>query len=58
MENEAIIEIIELAKVYGMGEVQVRALDEVSLTIRKGNCGHHGTFWIREEHADEYPGLP
>jgi putative ABC transport system ATP-binding protein len=36
MENEAIIEIIELAKVYGMGEVQVRALDEVSLTIRKG----------------------
>jgi len=36
MENEAIIEIIELTKVYGMGEIQVRALDEVSLTIRKG----------------------
>jgi putative ABC transport system ATP-binding protein len=36
MENEAIIEIIELAKVYGMGEIQVRALDEVSLTIRMG----------------------
>jgi putative ABC transport system ATP-binding protein len=36
MENEAIIEIVKLTKVYGMDEVQVRALDEVSLTIRKG----------------------
>ncbi len=36
MSNEAIIEIKELTKVYGMGEVQVRALDEVNLTIRKG----------------------
>ena len=36
MTIEAIIEIKELTKVYGMGEVEVRALDEVSLTIRKG----------------------
>lgn len=36
MEDAAIIEIIELTKVYGMGEVQVRALDEVNLTIRQG----------------------
>ena len=36
MENTAIIEIIKLTKVYGMGEVQVKALDEVDLTIRKG----------------------
>ena len=36
MADEAIIEIIELSKVYGMGEVQVNALDQVSLTIRKG----------------------
>ena len=36
MTSEAIIEIIELTKVYGMGEIQVKALDEVSLTIRKG----------------------
>jgi putative ABC transport system ATP-binding protein len=36
MADEAIIETIELTKVYGMGEVQVRALDQVSLTIRKG----------------------
>ena len=36
MTIEAIIEIRELTKIYGMGEVQVRALDEVSLTIRKG----------------------
>jgi putative ABC transport system ATP-binding protein len=36
MTIEAIIEIIELTKVYGMGEVQVKALDDVSLTIRKG----------------------
>jgi putative ABC transport system ATP-binding protein len=36
MSNEAIIEIKEITKVYGMGEVQVRALDEVDLTIRKG----------------------
>ncbi len=36
MENTAIIEIIKLTKVYGMGEVQVKALNEVDLTIRKG----------------------
>ena len=36
MNETAIIEIIDLSKVYGMGEVQVRALDEVSLTICKG----------------------
>lgn len=36
MTNETIIEIKELSKVYGVGEVQVRALDEVNLTIRKG----------------------
>ncbi|UCF29609.1 MAG: ABC transporter ATP-binding protein [Chloroflexota bacterium] len=30
------IEIIELTKVYGMGEVQVRALDNVILAIRRG----------------------
>jgi putative ABC transport system ATP-binding protein len=36
MADEAIIGTIELTKVYGMGEVQVRALDQVSLTIRKG----------------------
>lgn len=36
MDDNAIIEIVELMKIYGMGEVRVRALDEVSLTIRKG----------------------
>ena len=36
MQETAIIEIIELTKIYGMGEVQVRALDDISLTIRKG----------------------
>ena len=36
MANEGIIETFELTKIYGMGEVQVRALDGVSLTIHKG----------------------
>ncbi len=36
MTIEVIIEIRELTRVYGMGEVQVRALDQVCLTIRKG----------------------
>ena len=36
MTIEVIIEIRELTRVYGMGEVQVRALDQVSMTIRKG----------------------
>ena len=36
MHDSAIIEIIELTKVYGMGKVEVRALNEVNLTIRKG----------------------
>jgi putative ABC transport system ATP-binding protein len=36
MDDSAIIEIIELTKIYGMGEVQVKALNEVNLTIHKG----------------------
>jgi putative ABC transport system ATP-binding protein len=36
MKNEAIIEIVELTKIYGMGDVQVRTLDSVSLKISKG----------------------
>jgi putative ABC transport system ATP-binding protein len=36
MTIETIIEIIDLTKVYGMGDLQVRALDGVNLTIRKG----------------------
>jgi putative ABC transport system ATP-binding protein len=36
MQEEAIIQIVELSKVYGLGEVQVRALDGVSLVISKG----------------------
>lgn len=36
MTTEAIIEIVDLTKIYGKGEVQVRALDQVNLTIRKG----------------------
>ncbi len=36
MKEEAIIVIVELTKIYGMGDVQVRALDSVSLTISKG----------------------
>ena len=36
MQEAAIIQIIELSKVYGLGEVQVRALDDVSLDINKG----------------------
>ncbi len=36
MADEAIIETIELTKIYGKGDIQVRALDSVSLTIRQG----------------------
>lgn len=36
MANEAIIKTFELTKIYGMGEVEVRALDGISLTILSG----------------------
>jgi putative ABC transport system ATP-binding protein len=36
MQETAIIEIKDLTKIYGMGDVQVRALDELSLTIHEG----------------------
>lgn len=36
MANETIIKTVDLTKVYGMGNAQVRALDGVSLTIRAG----------------------
>lgn len=36
MQETAIIEINDLTKIYGMGDVQVRALDELSLTIGEG----------------------
>jgi putative ABC transport system ATP-binding protein len=36
MATETIIEIVDLTKIYGKGDAQVRALDQVNLTIRKG----------------------
>ena len=36
MTNDVIIETIDLTKIFGMGDAQVRALDGVSLTIRAG----------------------
>lgn len=33
---EAIIQTIDITKIYGMGSVEVRALDSVSLTIQEG----------------------
>jgi putative ABC transport system ATP-binding protein len=36
MTIETIIKIVDLTKIYGMGDLQVRALDGVNLTIRKG----------------------
>jgi putative ABC transport system ATP-binding protein len=36
MQDTAIIEIINLTKIYGKGDIKVRALDQVNLTIRKG----------------------
>ena len=35
MSNQTIIHTEDIAKVYGMGEAQVRALDGVSLTIKE-----------------------
>ena len=39
MTNDVIIETIDLTKIFGMGDAQVRALDGVSLTIRAGEFG-------------------
>lgn len=36
MEKPEIIKAVNVTKVYGMGDVQVRALDEVSMTIYEG----------------------
>jgi putative ABC transport system ATP-binding protein len=36
MQEPAIIEVINLTKFYGKGEIKVRALAQVNLTIRKG----------------------
>ena len=36
MTDDVIIETIDLTKIFGMGDAQVRALDGVSLTIRAG----------------------
>ncbi len=36
MGNRAVIKTHDLSKVYGMGDIQVRALDNVSLTISEG----------------------
>ena len=36
MQDTAIIEIINLTKIYGKGDIKVRALDQVNLKIRKG----------------------
>ena len=37
MSETPIIETVDLVKTYGMGDIQVQALDGVSITIRRGD---------------------
>lgn len=56
--SEALIEIRDLCKIYNPGEVEVRALDHVSLTINRGELvADHRTVGFRQIHADESAGL-
>ena len=36
-EASAVAELIDISKIYGTGDIEVRALDRVSLTIQKGD---------------------
>ena len=36
MTQKPIIQIINLSKIYGLGDIQVKALDNVSLTVTEG----------------------
>ena len=36
-EASAVAELIGISKIYGTGDIEVRALDRVSLTIQKGD---------------------
>ena len=36
-EPTAVAELINVSKIYGSGDIEVRALDQVNLTIRKGD---------------------
>jgi putative ABC transport system ATP-binding protein len=36
MTQNSIIQIIDLSKIYGLGDIQVKALDKVSLTVSEG----------------------
>ena len=56
--KQKVIEAKDLKKIYKMGEIEVHALDGVTLDIYKGEmvCDH-GTFRVRKVHPDEHPRL-
>ena len=36
-EPPAVAELINVSKIYGSGDIEVKALDQVNLTIRQGD---------------------
>ena len=54
MHITPLIETVSLCKVYGMGDIQVNALDGVDLQISRGVRGHHGPIGLGQKHPDEY----
>ena len=36
-EPTAVAELINVSKIYGSGDIEVKALDQVNLTIRQGD---------------------
>ena len=54
----SLIEVIGISKVYNMGEVDLRALDDVSTDRRKWRfCLHHGAVRFGKIDLHEYPGV-
>ena len=52
---ESIIELKKIMKIYNMGDVEVKALNGINLTIKKGEfLGSHGSIRFRKIHTHEH----
>ena len=59
MDNDTLIKVEDLCKIYNPGENEVRALDHVSLEIKKGRTGSdHRTVRFWQIHVYEHARMP
>ena len=57
--HQPVAELRGISKIYGSGDLEVKALDQLNLTVQEGDyLAVMGGQRLRQEHGDEHPWLP